>query len=209
MLGAGYPLSAVTEALCARWQPGVRLLPATDDRLETHVEVADAVLHFQEWWVRYHAEQPAQRFVFVGAENAKPAAGVLDALGAADLVLLAPSNPVVSIAPILAVADLRSALVAGKAPVVGVSPIIGGAPVRGMADKCLATLGVPVTAAGVGELFGARGTGGVLDGWLVDSTDDGVALESVAVRSVPLWMTDEQATVAMVRAAVELSGVHQ
>jgi len=206
MLGAGYPLSAVTEALCTRWQPGVRLLPATDDRVETHVELADSVVHFQEWWVRHRAEPEAKRFVFVGAESAKPAAGVLDALRAADLVLLAPSNPVVSIAPILAVAGIRDAVVAGRAPVVGVSPIIGGAPVRGMADKCLATVGVPVTAAGVGGLYGARAGGGVLDGWLVDEADAGAAVEGVAVRSVPLWMTDEQATAAMVRAAVALAG---
>src|SRR5689334_3383414 len=95
MLDAGYPLSAVTEALCARWQPGVRMLPATDDRLETHVVVPEqGAIHFQEWWVRYRGELPAERFVFVGAEAAKPAAGVLEALGAADVVLLAPSNPV-------------------------------------------------------------------------------------------------------------------
>ncbi len=147
MLDAGYPLSAVTEALCERWQPGVRLLPATDDRLETHVVgpdtgdgtagggKAERAIHFQEWWVRYRAALPAQRFVFVGAESAKPAPGTVDALHAADVVLVAPSNPVVSIAPVLAVAGLRDALVSGGAPVVGVSPIIGGAPVRGMADE--------------------------------------------------------------------------
>src|SRR5215475_11862116 len=83
MLGAGYPLSAVTEALCTRWQPGVRLLPATDDRLETHVVVEDGEIHFQEWWVRHRAQLPAKRFVFTGAEAAKPAAGVLDALAEA------------------------------------------------------------------------------------------------------------------------------
>src|SRR4051812_48733911 len=120
MLDAGYPLSAVTEALCARWQPGVRLLPATDDRLETHAVTEGRAIHFQEWWVRYRAEPPVDRFVFVGADAAKPAAGVLDALAEADVVLVAPSNPVVSIAPILAVAELRDALVQGGAPVVGV-----------------------------------------------------------------------------------------
>ncbi|WP_422773337.1 2-phospho-L-lactate transferase [Plantactinospora sp. WMMC1484] len=213
MLNAGYPLSAVTEALCARWQPGVRLLPATDDRLETHVVVgasdaggpdAQRAIHFQEWWVRHRGDLPTSRFVFVGAEAAKPAAGVLDALAAADVVLLAPSNPVVSIAPVLAVADLRDALVGGRAPVIGVSPIIGGAPVRGMADRCLAVLGVPCTAAGVGGLYGARSTGGILDAWLVDTADAGTEVEGVTVRAAPLWMTDEAATTAMVRTAVEL-----
>jgi LPPG:FO 2-phospho-L-lactate transferase len=216
MLGAGYPLSAVTEALCARWQPGVRLVPATDDRVETHVVVEAAsrpdqpqaqVLHFQEWWVRYHGQLPAARFVFVGAESAKPAPGVLQAMAEADVVLLAPSNPVVSIAPILAVPGLREALVGGLAPVVGVSPIIGGSPVRGMADKCLAALGVACSAAGVGGLYGGQAAGGVLDGWLVDTVDAGTTVAGATVRAVPLWMTDEQATEAMVRAALEVAGV--
>jgi LPPG:FO 2-phospho-L-lactate transferase len=210
MLDAGYPLSAVTEALCDRWKPGVRMLPATDERVETHVVVADPdqrAIHFQEWWIRYRAALPAQRFVFVGAEAAKPAPGTLDALGSADVVLLAPSNPVVSIAPILAVAGLREALVGGSAPVVGVSPIIGGAPVRGMADKCLAALDVPCTAAGVGGMYGARSAGGILDGWLVDTSDAGIEVPGVPVRDTPLWMTDDAATAAMTRAALELAGV--
>jgi LPPG:FO 2-phospho-L-lactate transferase len=207
MLDAGYPLSAVTEALCARWQPGVRLLPATDDRVETHVVVEDdgrqRAIHFQEWWVRYRAELPAKRFVFVGAEASKPAAGALDALSAADVILVAPSNPVVSIAPILAVGGLREAL---TAPVVGVSPIIGGAPVRGMADKCLAAVGTECSAAGVGGLYGARRDGGLLDGWLVDTADAGVTIPGVTVRSHDLWMRDETATAGIVRAALEVAG---
>ncbi|MEU6206903.1 2-phospho-L-lactate transferase [Micromonospora musae] len=208
MLGGGYPLSAVTEALATRWQPGVRLLPATDDRLETHAVVdldgAQRAIHFQEWWVRHRAEVPTHRFVFVGAESAKPAPGVLDAIGSADIVLVAPSNPVVSIAPILAVPGLREAVTDGPAPVVGVSPIIGGAPVRGMADRCLAVLGVECSAAGVGGLYGSRAAGGLLDGWLVAEEDEGTLVPEVTVRAVPLRMTDEAATAAMVRAAVEL-----
>jgi LPPG:FO 2-phospho-L-lactate transferase len=208
MLGAGYPLSAVTEALCARWQPGVRLLPASDDRVETHVVVPDqGAMHFQEWWVRYRGELPAQRFVFVGADTAKPAAGVLDALAEADVVLLAPSNPVVSIAPILAVNGLRDALVAGRAPIVGISPIIGGSPVRGMADKCLAALDVECSAAGVARLYGTRAAGGILDGWLVDLADADTTLDGATVRVTPLWMSDEDATEAMVRAALDVAGV--
>ncbi|MEU4679394.1 2-phospho-L-lactate transferase [Micromonospora sp. NPDC023737] len=208
MTTAGYPLSAVTEALATRWQPGVRLLPATDDRLETHAVVdldgAQRAIHFQEWWVRHRAEVPTHRFVFVGAETAKPAPGVLEAVGSADIVLVAPSNPVVSIAPILAVPGLREAVIDGPARVVGVSPIIGGAPVRGMADRCLAVLGVECSAAGVGGLYGGRSTGGLLDGWLVAEEDEGTMVPDVTVRAVPLRMTDEAATAAMVRAAVEM-----
>ncbi|MER5700875.1 2-phospho-L-lactate transferase [Micromonospora sp. NPDC002296] len=209
MLTGGYPLSAVTEALATRWQPGVRLLPATDDRLETHVVVDDPAggqraIHFQEWWVRHRADISTHRFVFVGAETAKPAPGVLDAIASADVVLVAPSNPVVSVAPVLAVPGLREAVTDGPAPVVGVSPIIGGAAVRGMADRCLAVVGVECSAAGVGGLYGSRSSGGLLDGWLVAPEDADAVVPGVTVRAVPLLMTDEAATAAMVRAALEL-----
>ena len=206
MLGAGYPLSAVTEALCARWRPGIRLLPATDERVETHVVLEDnRAVHFQEWWLRHRAGLPARRFVFVNAEAAKPAAGVLDALAGADVVLVAPSNPVVSIAPILAVPGLREAIAANRAPVVGVSPVIGGAPVRGMADRCLAAIGVATTAAAVGGLYRARTAGGLLDGWLVDEVDADTTVDGVRVRARPLWMTDQAATETMVEAALALA----
>ncbi|WBB77381.1 2-phospho-L-lactate transferase [Micromonospora sp. WMMD882] len=213
MIEGGYPLSAVTGALATRWQPGVRLLPATDDRLETHAIVSGGgpagadgqrAIHFQEWWVRHRADIPTHRFVFVGADAAKPAPGVVEALGTADLVLVAPSNPVVSIAPILAVPGLREAVAAGPGRVVGVSPIIGGAPVRGMADRCLAVLGVECSAEGVGRMYGGRRSGGLLDGWLVAPEDGTVTVPAVTVRATPLWMTDETATADMVRAAVEL-----
>jgi LPPG:FO 2-phospho-L-lactate transferase len=211
MLNAGYPLSAVTAALCERWQPGITMLPATDDRLETHVVVdvegERKAIHFQEWWVRYRGDLPTHRFVFVGADAATPAAGVLEAITGADVVLVAPSNPVVSIAPILAVQRLREAVLNGPAPVVGVSPIIAGSPVRGMADKCLGTLGVEVSATGVGTLYGPRAENGLLDGWLVDESDAGAAVPGVKTRAVPLWMTDEDKTAAMVAAALELAGV--
>jgi LPPG:FO 2-phospho-L-lactate transferase len=209
MLNAGYPLSAVTEALCVRWQPGVQLLPATDDRLETHVVVdldgERRAIHFQEWWVRYRGNLPTHQFVFVGAEATMPAPGVLDALAAADAVLIAPSNPVVSIAPILAVRGLREAVIEAPAPVVGLSPIINGAPGRGMADRCLAVLDVACSAAGVGALYGPRSTGGVLDAWLVDTGDAMTEVPGLRVGAAPLWMTDESATAAMVRAALELA----
>ncbi|MGK5522869.1 2-phospho-L-lactate transferase [Micromonospora sp. URMC 107] len=209
MVNAGYPLHAVTEALAARWQPGVRMLPATDDRLETHVVVevdgGQRAIHFQEWWVRHRGDVPTHRFVFVGAETARPAPGVTEAIAGADVVLIAPSNPVVSVAPILAVPGLREAVADGPAPVVGVSPIIGGAPVRGMADRCLAVLGVECSAAGVGRLYGGRSAGGLLDGWLVAEEDAGTVVPEVTVRAAPLRMTDEAATAAMVRAALELT----
>ncbi|AUS79396.1 2-phospho-L-lactate transferase [Actinoalloteichus sp. AHMU CJ021] len=214
MLRAGYPLSAVTEALCDRWRPGVRLLPASDDRVETHVSVDDPdsgerrAIHFQEWWVRHRAGLPAHWIGQVGAETATPAPGVAAALDEADIVLLAPSNPVVSIGSILAVEGVRDAVRATSAPVVGVSPIIAGKPLRGMADACLRALGVPSTAEGVGRHYGGRGQGGsgLLDGWLVHTGDTAV-VPGAAVRSVPLLMSDVAATAAMVEAAFDLAEV--
>ncbi|WP_405709925.1 2-phospho-L-lactate transferase [Streptomyces xanthophaeus] len=211
MLGAGYPLSAVTEALCDRWQPGVRLLPMTDDRVETHVAITDAdtgerrVIHFQEYWVRLRASVDAEAVVPVGAEQAKPGPGVLEALAAADVILFPPSNPVVSVGTILAVPGIRDAVAAAQAPVVGLSPIVGGAPVRGMADKVLAAVGVESTASAVALHYGTA----LLDGWLVDTADaDAVAAveaAGISCRAVPLMMSDLAATAAMARAALDLA----
>lgn len=215
MLDAGYPLSAVTEALCRRWQPGVRLLPMTDDRVETHVVVDDdaepsgrRAMHFQEYWVRLRAEVPARAVVPVGLEDADPGPGVLDAIRDTDLVVLPPSNPVVSIGTILGVAGVRDALRETAAPVVGLSPIVAGAHVRGMAAQLLTTLGVEVSAAGVAEHYAARSRGGILDCWLMDTADAGevarVEAAGIACRAVPLMMTDPAATAAMADAAVRL-----
>ncbi|MFC3994884.1 2-phospho-L-lactate transferase [Nocardiopsis sediminis] len=203
MMAAGYPLSAITQALCDRWRPGVHLLPMTDDRVETHVVVDDGggprAIHFQEWWVRHRAALPAQRIVSVGAEDAAPAPGVLEAIESADVVLFPPSNPVVSIGSILGVPGIREAM-AGTT-VVGVSPIIGGAPVRGMADACLTAIGVETSAGAVAAHYGAD----LLDGWLVDEADDGVQAEGIEVRSRPLYMSDIGATADIARAALDLA----
>ncbi len=207
MLEAGFALSEVTAALCERWQPGVRLLPMSDDRCETHVVVEmdgkRSAIHFQEWWIRHRAALPAQGFVQVGVDDAEPAPGVLDAITTADVVLLAPSNPVVSIGTVLGVEGIREAILTGPAPVVGLSPIVGGAPVRGMADSCLPAIGVEVSAEGVGRHYGARAHGGLLDGWLIHDTDS-ADVPGVAVRAIPLMMTGDDATAAMVRTALDL-----
>ncbi|MBP2453673.1 2-phospho-L-lactate transferase [Mycolicibacterium lutetiense] len=212
MLRAGYPLSQVTEALCKRWSPGAKLLPVTDDRSETHVVITDPedgakrAIHFQEWWVRYRAQVPSHSFAFVGAEQATAAPGVTEAIAEADVVLLAPSNPVVSIGPILQIPGVRGALRSTKAPVVGYSPIINGKPLRGMADECLSIIGVESTSSAVGQHFGARSGTGILDGWLVHEGDQ-AEIEGVRVRAVPLLMTDPPTTAEMVRAGLDLAGV--
>ncbi len=215
MLEAGYPLSEVTRALCQRWQPGVQLLPMTDDRVETHVAVADEdepsgrrVMHFQEYWVRLRAQVPAEAVVVVGLDAATPAPGVLEAISEADLIIVPPSNPVVSVGTILGVPGVRAALRATSAPVVGLSPIVGDTHVHGMAQQMLTAIGVDVTAAGVAVHYGARSTGGILDGWLVDSRDahhvEAITAVGIACRAVPLMMTDPSATAAMAAEAISL-----
>jgi LPPG:FO 2-phospho-L-lactate transferase len=206
MLNEGQPLTAATRWLCERWQPGVTLLPMSDDRVETHVVLDDdsrRTVHFQEWWVRLHAAVPAAEIIAAGAADARPAPGVLAAIAAADFVLLPPSNPVVSVGIILAVPGVAEAVSAKT--VVGVSPIIGGAPVRGMADACLAAIGVQTSAAAVAAHYGAS----LLDGWLVDEQDKAAAdapeLAGIAVRALPLYMTDLSASAEIARAAVALA----
>ena len=216
MLRAGYPLSQVTDALCRRWSPGARLLPASDDRSETHVVITDPgpgesagekrAIHFQEWWVRYRAKVPTDSFAFVGAETATAGPGVADAIEGADVVLIAPSNPVVSVGAILTIGGMRAAVRSTPAPVIGYSPIIAGKPLRGMADECLSVIGVPSTSAAVGAHYGARSSTGILDGWLVHEGDH-AAIDGLEVRSVPLLMTNPAATAEMVRAGMDLAGV--
>jgi LPPG:FO 2-phospho-L-lactate transferase len=212
MLGAGYPLSAVTAALCERWQPGVALLPMTDDRVETHVAIRDPsaeggrrAVHFQEYWVRLHAPE-AFAVVPVGVEDAKPGPGVIDAIVNCDLLVIPPSNPVVSVGTILAVPGVREAVRETPATVVGVSPIIGGAPVRGMADRLLPVIGVDVSADAVALHYGSRATGGLLDGWLLDDSDaDAVAsLADAGIPAIarPLHMSDPARTRAIAAATL-------
>ncbi len=207
LLAEGRTLSDVTSVLCDRWQPGVTLLPMSDDPVRTHVTIdMDGIqqdVHFQEWWVRLHAAVPALRITATGAERSAPAPGVLEAISAADFVLLPPSNPVVSVGVILAVPGIGDAV--RRQTVVGVSPIIGGAPVRGMADACLTAIGVQTSAAAVGAHYGPE----LLDGWLVDDKDadavDAPELAGIAVRARPLYMTDLAASAEIARAAVDLA----
>lgn len=213
MLNGGYPLHLVTEALCRRWQPGVDLLPMTNDRVETHVLVDQPsgrqAMHFQQWWIQHHAKLPAHGFVQIGIEEATPAPGVIEALTSADVIVLAPSNPVVSIGPILAVPRLRQQVRQSSAAVVGVSPIIGGGPVRGMADACLTAIGVPVSPAGVAQHYGARASEGLLDGWLLDSSDaeqvDALNSSGITCRAVPLWLDPADAAAQVAADALHLA----
>lgn len=214
MLRDGLTLSEATERITARWPLGVRLLPMSDDDVETQVEVeipgeGVRLLHFEEWWVRLRASVPARRFVQKGVATARPAPGVLEAIADTDAVLVAPSNPVVSIGTILGVPGIADALRTTSAPVVGVSPVIGGAVVRGMADACLAAIGVETSAEAVGLHYGSRSSGGLLDAWLVGEEDAGAvsALEAAGLRtrSVPLWLRDREASARLAADAIAAS----
>jgi LPPG:FO 2-phospho-L-lactate transferase len=208
-LRSGVPLSEATARITSRWPLGVTLIPATDDEVETHVHVDGGSMHFQEWWTRHRAALPALSFEYRGLEASTPAPGVLDAIARADVVIFAPSNPVVSIGPILAIPGVREAVRATTAPVVGVSPIIAGAVVRGMADACLAAIGVETSADAVAVHYGSRATGGVLDAWLVDESDAAAvpAIEAagIAASAVPLWMRDLDTSAALARDALALA----
>ena len=220
MLEAGFGLSQVTEALCRRWlEPlhgdRVRLLPMSDDRVETHVAVADPdsasgrrVVHFQEYWVRLRAEVPAEAVLVVGQDSSTPGPGVLDAIAGADLVVLPPSNPVVSVGTILGVPGIRDAVRATAAPVVGLSPIVGPSHVHGMAradahqhrrggqrggrrDPLRRTLARRRARRVAGRQSRRRPAPRLEEA-------------GIAARAVPLMMTDHDATAAMAAAAVAL-----
>ena len=213
-LRSGMPLSEATALITARWPLGVTLIPATDDEVETHVVTDEGTMHFQEWWTRHRAALPARSFVQQGVDAASPAPGVLEAIAEADVVLFAPSNPVVSIGTILGIPGIRDAVAATSATVVGVSPIIAGAVVRGMADACLSAIGVETSALAVAEHYGARSVGGLpsvglLDAWLVDESDAASvpALEALGLRAaaVPLWMRDPATSAQLAADALALA----
>jgi LPPG:FO 2-phospho-L-lactate transferase len=205
LLAEGATLSEATAELCRRLGVPLRLLPMSDQRVETRVEVDGPAgpqdLGFQEWWVGRQARDPVRRVRFEGVEQARPAPGVLEAIGAAGGIVLCPSNPVVSIAPILAVPGVRDAIRAARCRVVAVTPIVGGAPVRGMADRLLPAWGVEVSARGVAGLYA-----GLADAFVLDAVDAALAgevadlgLEPVVV---PTLMRTVEDAAALAKAAL-------
>jgi LPPG:FO 2-phospho-L-lactate transferase len=196
-LRAGATLSEVAAELAAAFGIGIRLLPATDDRVETRLTIEDGRdLHFQEYWVRERARPAVTAVRLEGAAQARPAPGVLEAIADAEVVLVAPSNPVVSIDTILAVPGIREAVLATPAPVVGVSPIVAGGVVRGMADRLLPVVGAEVSALGV-----ARHHGALLDGWVLDQRDAALA-EQVRQLGLACAVTDTMMDEVAVAAAL-------
>lgn len=206
-LAEGSTLAKVTAAVASRFGVAARILPMSDDPVTTRVDVlADGQeldLHFQEYWVARRARDDVKNVRYAGAEGARPAPGVLEALEAADAIVICPSNPVASIGPILAVPGVREALAARRERVVGVSGIVGGAPLAGMADKLMPALGVEVTAAGAADCYR-----GLLGAWVVDEIDSAliprIEAAGLTVGATDTIMRNDEAAEALARFALDL-----
>jgi LPPG:FO 2-phospho-L-lactate transferase len=197
-LRAGEPLSAVTAKLAAAAGLQVRLLPATDDPLRTYVETPAGSFSLQEWFVaRGHADE-VDAVRFEGADSARPAPGVLEALEEADAILIAPSNPFISVWPILAVGGIRTALEHRRVPCVAVSPLVGGRAVKGPADRMFARLAGGTSPAHVAGCYE-----GLIDALVLDEADasalNGLAVRGVVARTL---MTDAAARRALAEAVL-------
>jgi LPPG:FO 2-phospho-L-lactate transferase len=166
LLGQGKRLSEVTATLCRAFGVGAKVLPMTDDPFETRIVTNSGTIHFQEYLVKRQAQDKVLGVEYVGADVAKPAAGVVEAVRDADLVVVCPSNPVVSIGTILSVNGVRDALRRGDARKVAVSPIVAGTPVKGPAGQLLRGLGLEVSAYAVAKLYAD-----FLDVFVVDVAD--------------------------------------
>ena len=189
LLAEGMTLSEATERVAAGYGVAPRILPMSDDRIETHVEVLASGqaldLHFQDYWVRRHAQDDVKSVRYEGIAAARPAPGVLEAIAQADVIVICPSNPVASIGPILGVPGLREALAERRAVVAGVSPIVGGAPLAGMADKLMPVAGLEVSALGA-----ARAYAGLIGSWVIDEIDRGLAPSIESELGVRVAVTD-------------------
>jgi len=181
-LRAGATLSTVSQEIADAWALGLRLLPVTDDRLQTRVTVEGVgEIGFQEYFVQRHHNVPVTAVRFDGAEAAHPAPGVLEAIESATRVVIAPSNPLVSIDPVVAVPGVRAAVEARRADGVAVSPIIAGAALKGPADRLLRELGHEASVLGVARLYAPLVATLVID---EADTDHAGAIEAEGLRCV-------------------------
>jgi len=195
-LSGGEPLSAVTARIARALGISATLLPATDERLRTFVQTPAGEFHFQEWFVARRHRDEVESLRYEGDAHAAP--GVLDAIAAADVLLLAPSNPYVSIAPILHVPQIRDAIERRRVPCVAVSPLVGGRAVKGPADRMLRRLAGGTTPAYVASCYP-----GLIDALVVDESDDATELEVQAIVTRTL-MTDEASRRRVVDAALSV-----
>ncbi len=202
-LRAGEPLSAVTADFARRYGLAARLLPASDDRLRTRIVTSGGELAFQEWLVGRRAADPVRAVRFEGAPGARPAPGVLDAIAGAERIVLAPSNPFVSLDPILAVDGVRAAVEARREDVVAITPMIGAEAVKGPLAGMLETLGHEVGAVGVARLLAP-----LAGAFVLDRADEARAADVEAlglrVACVPTLMRDAAVAAELARAALAL-----
>ncbi|HET8912277.1 MAG TPA: 2-phospho-L-lactate transferase [Ktedonobacteraceae bacterium] len=183
-LRAGQPLSAIADELRLKLGLKLRVIPMTDQPFATHIRTANGLIHFEEYMVQHRAADDVLGVQFVGAKEAKPAPGVLDAIKQADAILLAPSNPIVSIGSILAVPGIHDALHEASGMTVAISPIIGGAPIKGPADKLMRGLKMDVSAVGV-----ARCYRDFLDVMVIDQ-QDAALISQIEDLGIPAIATD-------------------
>jgi len=206
LLRHGKTLSEVTDDLRKHFGLGLRLLPMTDQPVATHIRTPVGLLHFQEYMVKRRCADEVQDVIFVGVEEARPAPGVLDALKGADAILLAPSNPIVSIGSILAVSGIHDTLHEASGMIVAVSPIIGGAPIKGPADKLMSGLGMEVSAVGV-----ARCYRDFLDVMIIDQQDAQLVseIEDLGIPTVTTntIMHNSEAKAALAREVLKAAGL--
>jgi LPPG:FO 2-phospho-L-lactate transferase len=206
LLRQGKTISEVTEELRRLFGLGMRILPMTDQPVATHIQTPAGLLHFEEYMVKRQCADEVQDVVFVGANESLPAPGVLDAIKEADAILIAPSNPVVSIGSILAVPGIHDMLHEASGMVVAVSPIVGGAPIKGPADKLMQGLGIEVSAAGV-----ARCYRDFLDVMVIDEQDAHLlsAIEDLGIPAMATntIMRDNAAKAALARKVLEAAGI--
>jgi LPPG:FO 2-phospho-L-lactate transferase len=204
-LAAGEPLSAATARLAEALGLRSRLVPCTDDRLRTMLSTAAGELDFQTYYVRRRHADEVRAVRFDGAADARPAPGVIEAIEHADVVVLAPSNPIISIGPILAVAGVREALRRRSRSTVAVSPIVAGRALRGPAAAMLRSLGHEASAVGVAHLYA-----GLVDALVIDGQDEDLAdrVEATGVRAVvtDTIMRDQAARRALAQAALDAAG---
>jgi LPPG:FO 2-phospho-L-lactate transferase len=186
-LRAGESLSAVTRDFCQALGITARVLPASDQAVPTLVHTREGVLGFQEYFVLRRCEPLVEAFTFLGVEGAAPAPGVISALHEADLVVICPSNPWVSVDPILAVAGIREELC--RRPVIAVSPIIGGQTVKGPAAKMFAELGLRPSATAVARHYGSQNSTGLLSAFVLDRVDDNLQ-DAIQSQGIKVHSTD-------------------
>jgi LPPG:FO 2-phospho-L-lactate transferase len=209
LMATGETLTSATAAVARRFGVVPRILPMSDDPVTTRISVVadgeELDLHFQEYWVRRGGRDEVKAVRYEGAERSRPAPGVLEALTAADAIVLCPSNPVASLGPILAVPGIRDTVGARRADVVGVSGIVAGAPLAGMADRLMPAAGAEVTAAGAAEYYR-----GLLGAWVVDDADRALIprIEATGLRvgATDSIMTDDAKAEALARFALGLLG---